>query len=501
MKKVFAPLLAAAFLALSAFVFSGCKNNYAGNSVNIPIIDKAIKDTASNFYVGFDEYPSEMKKLPIGVFDSGTGGLTVLEKILSLDRFDNITGADGKDEIIDFAGEHFIYLADQANMPYGNYDAEGKSDYLRELAVKDAIFLLDDNYYKDAFEETPSGVKPRVKILIIACNTATAYGLKSIQSMLEQSGSGVKVIGVINAGSKATLDMLGVKDGDDPMAIGVLATPGTIASGAYERTIKEELAARGISAQVDVVSQSGYGFAEAVDSEPDYVNPMALAVRSTYRGPKIGDADNSIKLDLLKAYNFDFSGNRMLARRGPDGRYSDLQLNSAVNYARFNLVSLVERHRASGSTAPIRAIILGCTHYPFLLETLKQTVEELRTYKSEGSFPYRNLLADDIIFVDPAVYTAIECYNTLRADDNLAHRITPQKVEGYISVPSENLDDKYLTEDGHLTYEFKYGRESGTEDVTTKQVPFSKENIDSNNLERIKKLLPYTYELIAPALQ
>lgn len=501
MKKPFvSPVFAAALFAVVLSV-TCCKNDYAGNSVNIPIIDKALKDTSSIFYVDFEQYPQEMKKLPIGIFDSGTGGLTVLEKILSLDRFDNITGEGKNDEILDFAGEHFIYLADQANMPYGNYDAEGKADYLRELAVKDAIFLLDDNYFKDAYEEEPSCGKPRVKIIIVACNTATAYGLKSIESLLEQSGSKVKVIGVINAGSKATLDMLDIHSGDAPLAIGVLATPGTIASGAYERTLREELASRGITEGVDIVSQSGYGFAEAVDSEPDFVNPLALAVRSTYRGPKIGEEDNCIKPDLLKAYNFDFSDNRMLTRRGADGKYAELQLNDAANYARFNLVSLVERHRASGSTAPIKAIIMGCTHYPFLLETMRQTIEELRTYKADGTFPYRNLLSEEIEFVDPAVYTAVECYSTLRADNNLAHRITPQKAECYISVPSKALDDKYLTEDGHLTYDFKYGREVGTEDLTTKQVPFSNSNIDSNNLERIKKLLPYTYELIAPAMQ
>lgn len=501
MKKSLIPLTFAVILLAVAFSVSNCKNNYAGNSVNIPIIDKALKDTSSNFYVAFDQYPEEMKKLPIGVFDSGTGGLTVLEKILSLDHFDNITGEENKDEILDFAGEHFIYLADQANMPYGNYDAEGKSDYLRELAVKDAIFLLEDNYFQDAYEEKPSCVKPRVKIIIVACNTATAYGLKSIESLLEQSSSKVKVIGVINAGSKATLDILDIKSGDEPLAIGVLATPGTIASGAYERTLREELAARGIGSCVDIVSQSGYGFAEAVDSEPDFVNPLALAVRSTYRGPKIGEEDNCIKLNLLKAYNFDFSANRMLTRRGANGRYAELQLNDAANYARFNLVSLVERHRASGSTAPIKAIIMGCTHYPFLLETMQQTIQELRTYKSEGTFPYRNLLAEEIVFVDPAVYTAVECYSTLRADNNLAHRITPQRAECYISVPSEALEDEFLTEDGHLTYEFKYGRQAGTEDITTKQVPFSVSNIDTNNMERIRKLLPYTWELISPALQ
>ena len=80
--------------------------------------------------------------LPVGVFDSGTGGLTVLEKILSLDAYDNATLTTGADGIPDFAAEHFQYLADQANMPYGVYDAQGKSDLLRALVREDARFLL-----------------------------------------------------------------------------------------------------------------------------------------------------------------------------------------------------------------------------------------------------------------------------------------------------------------------------------------------------------------------
>ena len=106
-----------------------------------------------------------------------------------------------------------------------------------------------------------------------------------------------------------------------------------------------------------------------------------------------------------------------------------------------------------------------------------------------------------MIFIDPAVYTAIECYNTLRADGNLAYRITPTQVDAYISVPSNLLPDENLTKDGMLTYQFKYGRQTGSEEQTTKQVPFSLQNIDTNNLERIKVLLPYSYALIAPSLK
>ena len=468
---------------------------------NMAVVNKALFDTASNFYVEFDQYPDQMRNLPIGVFDSGTGGLTVLDKLICLDVFDNITGVEGRDSILDFAGEHFIYLADQANMPYGNYDAEGNSEYLRELALKDALFLLDDDYFTNAIEEQPTGRKPRAKILVVACNTATAYGLDLIRSMLDQSGTGVKVIGVINAGVSATLDELNLKGNEAPFAIGVLATPGTIASGAYERTLRQELANRNITTQVDIVNQSGYGFAEAVDSDPDYVNPLLFAPRSSYRGPALGESDGSIRQELLKAYNFDFTENKMLARRSPGGGYASLQLNSAENYARFNMVSLLERHRQSGKGTPIRAIILGCTHYPFYLETLNETLAELKEYREDGRYPYRDLIADEITFIDPAVYTAIECYQTLRKDGNLAYRITPMKVDAYISVPSSLLEDSCLTPEGLLTYDFKYGRKTGTEDQTTKQVPFSLSNLDQNNLKRIEELLPSTYALIAPTLR
>ena len=488
----------ALLLLCAVLMLPGCKRKASAPIENIPAIDKALTEETSPIYVNFADYPDNLKGLPIGVFDSGTGGLTVLEKILSLDRFDNISGAEGPDGILDFAGEKFIYLADQANMPYGVYDAAGKADYLRELVIKDAAFLCGTKYYENAYQETPTGVKPRVKIIVIACNTATAYALKDVRSMLDQAGKGVKVIGVINAGVKAVLDQL--KDETEPYAIGVLATQGTIASGAYERTIREELDERGVKTPVTVVNQSGYGFAESVDSEPDYVNVYLNTPRESYRGPKVGTEDADLKEDMMTVYNFDYSNNRMLFNVDDNGLKADLQLNSPINYARFNLVSLVERHRASGNNVPLKAVILGCTHYPFLIETLQQTIDELRVYTKDGVQPYAKLIAEDFTFIDPAVYTAAECYKTLLADGNLAYNIEPMEVKGYISVPSGSLPADKLTEDGNLTYDFKYGRTPGTDEITTKQVPFSKSNIDETNLQRIETLLPYSYSLIAPSL-
>ena len=124
-----------------------------------------------------------------------------------------------------------------------------------------------------------------------------------------------------------------------------------------------------------------------------------------------------------------------------------------------------------------------------------------RDYREDGRYPYRDLIAEEVTFIDPAVYTAIECYQTLRKDGNLAYRISPTKVDAYISVPSNLLEDSCLNEEGLLSYEYKYGRKTGTEDQTTKQVPFSLSNIDANNLQRIEQRLPLTYSLIAPSLK
>jgi len=431
-------------------------------TAELPIIDKAINDKTSNFYGNFESFPKRSAEMPIGIFDSGTGGLTVMEKFLEMKEYD---------------GERFTYLADQANMPYGRYDACGKSDYLRELVVKDALFLL---------KEDPA------KIIVIACNTATAYGLESIERLLDKSRTGVKVIGVINSGVKATVDRLG--EGIDNCAIGVLATPGTISSGAYERTIKEELKKRGIKAQCAVANQKGYGFAEAVDAEPDFVNSKLTEPRASYLGPKFGDKDGDIIRELLPAYNFDLNG--VLFTKKEDGSYGEFQLNSADNYARFNLVSLVESYRQSGNKLPLKAIIMGCTHYPFTLTTMQKSIRELRELEINGEHPYRDLLDENLIFIDPAEYTAKACYDELEKAGLLSGKEGSPTVKAYISVPAEGLDKSCLTEAGALTYDFKYGRNTGTEDITTIAVPFSKENVDPTNRERIRRLLPYSYSAL-----
>ncbi len=458
----------------------------------LPVSKKALYDKSSVNYIDFANYPQHLRNMPIGVFDSGTGGFTVLERILQQDRFDNQTGEEKPDGIPDFANENFEYLADQANMPYGRYDQEGKADYLRELAVKDALFLLSGNYWKDASERMPSGKKSAVKIIVIACNTATAYGLEHIQNLLGQAKSKVKVIGVVNAGAASAMESLGAKTA---ATVGVLATPGTISSGVYERTLRS--IAPG-DMQLEVVNQPGYGFAEAVDEEKAFVNRALKGFSEDYRGPVIGNGDADIHSDLLDAYHFDTNGGAAFIQRDAKGRVTRIQLNSAENYARYNLLGLLEKARRQGIKTPINRIILGCTHYPFTLETLKKHLVELKTYRDKnGNMPYKKLIADDCDFIDPAVNTAYECYKTLLADQNLNEIGNQGILEPFISVASSLLPSECIDEDGNLTYAYKYGREVGTEDITTVFVPFSEKSVSADNLSRISRLLPLCSEKIA----
>ena len=216
------------------------------------------------------------------------------------------------------------------------------------------------------------------------------------------------------------------------------------------------------------------------------------------RGPKLGTADGDINPTLLDAYNFETTNNQAFIERDNHGKITRIQLNSADNYARYNLVCLLERARKQNIHSPIDRIILGCTHYPFAIETLKKHLIELKAFQDKGGRrPYAHLIADDCDFIDPAIGTAYECYKTLLADKNLNDIGNQGTLEPYISVASALLPSECLDKDGNLTYTFKYGRDPGSEDITTMFVPFSERTVSAYNLLRIKRLLPMCAEKIS----
>lgn len=126
----------------------------------------------------------------IGIFDSGIGGLTVLKEIINA-----------------MPGEDTIYLGDTARVPYGTKSAETVTKY----SFENAHFLLKFN----------------IKLLVVACNTASAYCLPQLKKALQ-----IPVVGVIEPGAKKAVEITKTK------RIGVIGTEGTIKSGAYFDAIK-----------------------------------------------------------------------------------------------------------------------------------------------------------------------------------------------------------------------------------------------------------------------
>lgn len=131
---------------------------------------------------------------PVGVFDSGVGGLTVLHELL-----------------VSVPSEDYVYLGDTARFPYG----DRSPDELREFSLQITDWLLGAG----------------AKLIVVACNAASSAALAALEGHLRATRLGIDAIGVVAPATQ--LAVAGSRTG----RIGLLATPATVASGAYERAV------------------------------------------------------------------------------------------------------------------------------------------------------------------------------------------------------------------------------------------------------------------------
>lgn len=485
--------------SLVIFIATSCGHNakLQGSSKNVAvkadIINTILNEKESFYHIDFASYPSNDTSLPIGVFDSGIGGLTVLKAIVDYDQNQNSSHKSGSDGISDFNKENFIYLADQANMPYGNYAAVNKEDLLKEHIIKDAQFLMSDKYYSDFNDTSVNTGKKPVKVIVIACNTATAYGKEYIEEFVNKTNSGIKVIGVIDAGVRGALETM---KKDENGIVGVLATAGTVSSKGYQNTILQFKEQLGYTGNIEVFSQGGVGIAEAVDEDADYFNKKLKQPRQDYKGPSL-DGDVQIDKTLFDIYNFDFDNNKMLCDSKNADDCSILQINDSENYVRFHVVTLLENIRKSNTTNQLKSIILGCTHYPYLIDEINTVLHELYNYKGkDGKYLYRKFMVENIQLVDPAVNTAKELYDHLNQKSFFNPNGNIKESEFYISVGNKDNTNNKIDAEGRFPYDYKYGRNVGEIQEYVKIVPFSRVNISDDILTRFQAQIPTVYELI-----
>jgi glutamate racemase len=427
------------------------------------------------------------------MFDSGTGGLTVLDALVNSDQYNNSTHqyTAGGDGIKDFRNEQFIYFGDQANMPYGNYSEVNRTPFLKELVLRDALFLLGNKYYRSSRDSEYRDDKQTVKIIVIACNTATAYGKGDIEKMIRSAGSPVRVIGVIDAGVRGALATF---EKNESGTIAVMATAGTVSSDGYLNTFNALKDKMGYTGKIDFIQHPGIGIAESIDEEPNYILRDARGPRKDYRGPSQNKENLKIRSELMRIYNFDTLKNSILCDFR-NGQCENIQLNSPENYMRYHLVSLCEKLREIPGVKPLKTLILGCTHYPYLTGQIKEILKELYNLRIGDKYIYRNILNENVILIDPAINTAKEVYEYLAANDLMNKKGDIDRSEFYISVP-DMLNPEVKTDSlNWFTYDYKYGRDEN-HFYDTKQVPISRLNTNDEILSRYRKMIPGVYELI-----
>lgn len=472
----------------SIFLTTCTKRSEEAIEQSTPTLVELVKRGESEvFTVPLERWEAETKGLPIGVFDSGIGGLTVLAAILELDVFNNATGERGPDGRADFEHERFVYLGDQANMPYGNYPSEQKVDFLRELIIKDVVFLLGERYWLCASAEKPQYDKPPVKAIVIACNTATAYGLEAIRSALKEWDLPVHVVGVVEAGADGAIGA--ITERGKKRAVAVLATVGTCNSEGYVRAITKSADEAGIKPPA-VIQQGCLGLAGAIEGDPSYITLAEATATENYRGPAVDNKVASIEPVLFEHYGFEAEG-----FLGDFDSPVTWRLNSVENYIRYHTTSLVERYRRSGGSEPISSVILGCTHFPYQTDRISASFKRLRNFRRpDGYEPYKNLISAQLSFIDPAELTATQLYESLAGEGLLIKKADESILttdEFYISVPNTSFASVKLTVSGGFTYEYKYGRVPGHFTAEyVKRVPMSRTNLSGAVRESIKTRMP-----------
>ena len=247
---------------------------------------------------------NNIKNAPIGVFDSGIGGLTVAKELIKTLR-----------------GEDIIYLGDTARVPYGTKSGRTVIAYSRS----NTEFLISKG----------------IKLLVVACNTASSVSIPSLRAEFD-----IPVLGVIEPGAKKAVEVT------NKNKIGVIGTPSTINSGAYTKAIEN------LNPDIEVISEACPLFVPLADE---------------------GWVEGEVVERIAQEY-----------------------LNPIKDTG-------------------IDVLVLGCTHYPLLKNTIQKIV------------------GDEITLVDSAQETASQIKQILVKKDLLNDSKTPSERDFYLTDVSDTF--------------------------------------------------------------
>lgn len=235
---------------------------------------------------------------PIGIFDSGVGGLTVAKQII--ERLPH---------------ERIVYVADQAHVPYGERSAEE----IRSFALGITDFL----------------VRGGSKLVIMACNMSSATALEAARELCPDT----PVIGVVEAGARSA-----VREWQDG-PLGVLATTGTVSTGAYTRAVAR------LAVEAEVIEQACPRFVPLVEDGMSE-SPEAEEAAREYAQPLLSAG---CRVVILGCTHYPFLTSAIRKALGPDASIIDPADETAVEAAE------VLRRTGVLNPLPTEASHLYCT--------------------------------------------------------------------------------------------------------------------------------------------
>lgn len=215
-----------------------------------------------------------MSSNPIGVFDSGLGGLSVVRALRK-----------------ELPAEDIVYFGDTARVPYGIKSRRT----IAKFALEDARFLLQ-------FDP---------KLIVAACNTASSVAMDELEE-----GLSIPVVGVVKPGARAAVELA------DGAPIAVIGTEATISSGAYTAAI------RSLEARVEVIGQACPLFVPLVEEGRDSNDPIVKLTTETYLAPL---RSASIRVIVLGCTHYPLIREAIASYLGPKVHVVESGLETARN--------------------------------------------------------------------------------------------------------------------------------------------------------------------------
>jgi hypothetical protein len=371
---------------LCLLLFSRCGCNRDGQEIvpRLPIVTEVLSDENSPWYIDRSAYPTYRSLLPVGIYGTDESCLSMLETLLELDAFDNITGDEGADGIKDFAGEYFSLIYRRI-IP----------DSVRIQTIRNLARLMQGD----------SACMP-AKILLITSDTVSITAMEDIGRLVEDSKLGIKALSVLHEGNlymQSLLEKAQETDKDKSGTIGVLAPGETILSGGY-------------------TSLSWNAYVAVQDFSPGIT-------------PSLDNPDYPIVNELIPAYFFNYS-RAEITYRGSRYEPSFMQVLSTENKIRYCITSLVEQLR-KGGRSPLKYLVLGEGSLVKYEGLIIESLNMLRNYRKDDQYVYRHLIEPIVEIIQPQKETAKLVYRILRDDCVAAFRATPCRIIINSNVPTD----------------------------------------------------------------